>query len=81
MFATKSEFLYQNIMLSVLKEKEEANKRGERIYLIVISAWMCQHIKHLTTIKDNIPLTFLGYRVKIIDEICYNEPIKFITGK
>lgn len=89
---TKNDFLYQTLLLSITKAEKSAKDKGEKIYLIVMSAWMYnvinEHIKSVFTgslfdkyCNDNRIKPIKDYQVALVDDLGYNEPVKFITGK
>lgn len=89
---TKNDFMYQTAILSIKDAEDSAKEKGEKIYLIVMSAWMyeviSEHVKTLfssNVLEDycdtNKTRPIMGYQVALVEDLGYNEPIKFITGK
>lgn len=88
---TKNDFMYQAALYSIRDAEVSAKARGEKIYLIVMSTWMyeviSEHVKNLFSenVFDNYggnkTRPIMGYQVALVEDLGYNELIKFITGK
>lgn len=89
---TRNDFLYQTLTLSITQAENSAKEKGEKIYLIVMSTWMYEVIsEHLkSAFSDNAFYKYLhndkakrimGYQVALVEDLGYNEPVKFIMGK
>ena len=89
---TKNDFLYQTLILSIRQEELLAKEKGERIYLIVMSTWMYEVIsEHVNTLftanifdkycESSKTRPILGYQVSLVEDLSYNQPVKFITAK
>lgn len=88
----RNDFLYQALTLSITQAENSAKEKGEKIYLIVMSTWMYEVIsEHLKSIfsgnafykhlHHNKPKRIMGYQVALVEDLGYNEPVKFIMGK
>lgn len=86
------DYMYQTLLLSITKAERVTKDKGEKVYLIVMSAWMYEVIsEHLKSVfSENLFYKYLhndkakrimGYQVALIEDLGYNEPVKFITGK
>lgn len=87
---TRNDFMYQAALYSLREAEKDAKEQGKNIYLVVMSAWMyeviSEHIKTIYNLKitgklDKKSLHIMGYDVKVIEDLEYNEPIQFILGK
>lgn len=73
----------------VQKEERFLASTGDRIYLVVLSTYFWKMIekelKSSTDIqsgyKSKEDFTVRGYEVKVIQDLRYTEPVKFITGR
>lgn len=78
-----------NLTEQVQKEERFLASTGDRIYLVVLSTYFWKMIekelKSSTDIqsgyKSKEDFTVRGYEVKVIQDLRYTEPVKFIAGR
>ena len=85
---SRNKLLYDSVVMGILETESNLSYENKNIYLVVLSmqVYKCitEHLKDIVFSGSDKSLeqgvTIAGYEVKVIEDLSYSEPIKYIVN-